>query len=115
MRSPVAPMNHDEIAAIALSFPGVTESSHFGKRDFRAPKIFLSLPAPQVANLNLKPDQQLMALDLYPGDFSPVPNAWGLKGWTVLHLDRCMEATARMAIEAAWRNVAPKKLVNGLK
>ena len=108
-------MTHDDIAAIALSFPGVTESAHFGKRDFRAPKIFLSLPTPDTANLNLKPDQQLMYLDLYPGVFSAVPNAWGLRGWTVMHLDRADDATARMAIEQAWRNVASKKLVEALK
>lgn len=37
-------MTHDDIAAIALSLPGVAESAHMGKRDFRAPKIFMSLP-----------------------------------------------------------------------
>ena len=103
-------MTHDDIAAIALSLPGATESAHFGKRDFRAPKIFLSLPTPETANLNLKPDQQLLFLDLYPGEFSALTNAWGLRGWTTLHLDRCEAATARMAIEAAWSNVAPAKL-----
>ena len=103
-------MTHDEIAAIALSLPGATESAHFGKRDFRAPKIFMSLPSETTANLNLKPDQQLMLADLYPREFSALPNAWGLRGWTTLHLDRCDETTARMAVETAWRNVAPKRL-----
>ena len=37
-------MTHDDIAAIALSLPGAVESAHFGKRDFRAPKVF-ALPA----------------------------------------------------------------------
>lgn len=103
-------MTHDDIAAIALSLPGAVESAHFGKRDFRAPKVFASLPTPDTANLNLAPDQQLMFVELYPGDFSPLPNKWGLRGWTALHLDRCEEATARMALEAAWNNVVPKKL-----
>lgn len=103
-------MTHDEIAAIALSLPGATESAHFGKRDFRAPKVFASLPTPETANLNLTPDQQLMFVDLYPGNFSPLTNAWGLRGWTTLHLDRCSDETARMAVEAAWRNVASAKL-----
>lgn len=103
-------MTHDDIATIALSFPGATESAHFGKRDFRAPKVFASLPTPRTANLNLTPDQQLMFVDLYPGDFTPLPNTWGLRGWTTLHLDHCEESTARMALEAAWANVAPKAL-----
>ena len=102
-------MTHDDIATIALSLPGATESAHFGKRDFRAPKIFMSLPSPDAANLNFTPDQQLMFLGLYPEAFSALPNKWGLRGWTTLHLDRCDEATARKAVEAAWNNVAPKK------
>lgn len=100
-------MTHDDIAAIALSFPGTVEAAHFGKRDFRASKIFLSLTSPDAANLNLTPDQQLMFLDLYPGEFSALANKWGQRGWTALHLDRCDEPTARKAIEAAWNNVAP--------
>ena len=103
-------MTHDDIATIALSLPGTTESAHFGKRDFRAPKIFLSLPSPATASLNFAPDQQLMFLGLYPGEFSALPNKWGQRGWTTLHLETCEEATARKAIEAAWNNVAPKKL-----
>ncbi|MGV3553106.1 MmcQ/YjbR family DNA-binding protein [Rhizobium sp.] len=108
-------MTHDDIATIALSFPGATESAHFGKRDFRAPKIFLSLPTAETANLNLTADQQQMFADLYPGEFAPIPNKWGQRGWTVMHLDRTDEATARRAIEAAWKNVAPKKLLDSLK
>jgi hypothetical protein len=102
-------MTHEDIAAIALALPGATESAHFGKRDFRAPKIFLSLPTPDTANLNFTPDQQLMFLGLYPEAFSALPNKWGQRGWTALHLDACEEATARKAIEAAWNNVAPVK------
>ncbi|CAN7433988.1 MmcQ/YjbR family DNA-binding protein [Rhizobium sp. LjRoot254] len=104
-------MTHDDITAIALSLPGATQSAHFGKRDFRAPKIFMSLPAETTANLNLKPDQQLMLLGLYPLEFSPLPNKWGQRGWTAMHLDRCNKTTAEMAVEMAWRNVAPKKLL----
>ena len=103
-------MTQDDIAAIALSLPGATESAHFGKRDFRAPKIFMSLPSPDTANLNFTPDQQLMFLGLYPEAFSALPNKWGLRGWTTLHLDRADEAAARKAVEAAWNNVAPRKL-----
>ena len=108
-------MTHDDIAAIALTLPGTIESAHFGKRDFRAPKIFLSLPTAKTANLNLTPDQQRMFLDLYPQEFSALPNKWGQRGWTALRLDRCAAATARMAVEAAWRNVAPKRRVDALK
>lgn len=108
-------MTPDTIAAIALSLPGTVESAHFGKRDFRAPKIFLSLPTENTANLNLTPDQQMMFAALYPDEFTPLPNKWGQRGWTSLHLDRTEESTARRAIEAAWRNVAPKALLDRIK
>ena len=104
-------MTHDQIAAIALALPGAIESAHFGKRDFRAPKVFMSLPAPGIANLNLKPDQQLMLSELYPLEFSALPNTWGLRGWSAFHLDATNETTARMAVEMAWRNVAGKALL----
>ena len=104
-------MTHDDIAAIALALPGTVESAHMGKRDFRAPKIFMSLPSPATANLCLTPDQQLMFAGLYPEAFVPLANKWGERGWTALHLDRCNETTAGMAVEAAWRNVAPRKLL----
>lgn len=104
-------MTHDDIAAIALSLPGTAESAHMGKRDFRAPKVFMSLPTPTTANLCLTPDQLLMFAGLYPQEFSALPNKWGERGWTTFHLDRTNETTARMAVEAAWRNVAPKKLL----
>lgn len=108
-------MTPTDIAAIALSFPGVTESAHFGKRDFRAPKIFLSLPTPTTANLNLTPDQQAMFVALYPDMFSALANAWGARGWTAFDLARADRDTARRAVEAAWRNVAPKRLLAALK
>lgn len=107
-------MTPTDIATIALSLPGTVESSHFGKRDFRAPKVFLSLPTDDTANLNLTPDQQLMFLGLYPSEFSALPNTWGQRGWTVLHLDKCDQATARMAVESAWKNVAPRKFLDSL-
>ena len=62
----------------------------------------------------LTPDQQLMFLGLYPGEVSALPNKWGQRGWTVLHLDRCEPATARHAIETAWRNVVPQKHLDNL-
>lgn len=102
-------MTPDDIATMALALPGTVEAAHFGKRDFRAPKIFLSLPSPGIANLNLAPDQQAMFVELYPEVFSPLPNAWGLRGWTSLRLDACTEETARMAVEAAWKTVVSKR------
>jgi hypothetical protein len=103
------PITHDTIAALALALPGTVESAHFGKRDFRAPSIFLTLPAEDEANLAFTPDQQAMFMALHPDAFSVVPNAWGARGWTTMHLERCPEEAARAAVEAAWRTVSGKR------
>ncbi len=42
--------------------------------------------------------------------FAPVAGAWGLKGWTLVTLDKIDAATLGHAMQMAWRNVAPKSL-----
>lgn len=99
-------MTEDEFATRALALPGTVESAHFGKRDFRAPKIFATLPLPGQAALKLSPDQQAMMLEMHAGLFSAIPNAWGQKGWTHLALADCPEDIAANALSMAWKNVA---------
>jgi hypothetical protein len=103
-------MTPDEFASLALSLPGVTESAHFGKRDFRAGgKIFATLPAETSANLKLTPDQQLMMVEMHAGLFAALPNAWGLRGWTSLALALAERDIALHALEIARENVLAKK------
>ena len=102
-------MTPDEFASLALSLPGVIESAHFGKRDFRAGTIFASLPSENTGNLKLTPDQQQWLLVLHPPLFSALPNAWGLRGWTTLHLPSVEREVALQALEMAWKNVTAKK------
>lgn len=49
-----------------------------------------------------------------PEDFVPVPGGWGRGGATRLRLSACDETTARGALLDAWRNVAPKTLLDAL-
>ena len=94
----------------ALTFPGATESAHFGKRDFRVgSKIFMTLPEDGLAVLKFTPEQQQMMMALYPDEVAPVGNAWGLKGWTEVRIAGLGEEVARHLIAAAWENVAPKR------
>jgi hypothetical protein len=112
-------MQQEELATIALSMSGTIEGAHFGKRDFRCGKIFMSLPATGRAHLYFTPDQQLMFIALYPTCFVPLAKSWGAKGWTALDLTACDEETARHAVETAWKNAAPspadRKAVGGIK
>jgi hypothetical protein len=99
-------LTEDEFAALALALAGSTESAHFGKRDFRAPKIFASLPRTDLAALKLSPDQQAMMVEMYGSLFSAIANAWGQKGWTHLALADCPQDIAEHALSMAWKNVA---------
>jgi hypothetical protein len=101
-------MTENEFAALALALPGTTESAHFGKRDFRAPKIFATLLRPGQAALNFLPDQQAMMVEMHAALFSAIPNAWGQKGWTHLALPQCPQDIAEHALSMAWKNVTAK-------
>ena len=96
-------MQEEDFVRAALSVSGASQSSHFGKRDFRIQnRIFATLPGEEVAVLKLTIDQQAMAESLYPNWVSPVPKAWGAKGWTRLHLPsaRLDAATHLLALAA---------------
>jgi hypothetical protein len=102
-------MTADEFAALALELPDAVEGAHFGKRDFRAGKIFASLPRLAQAALNFSPDQQAMMLEMHGALFSAIQNAWGAKGWTHLDIAACPPDIARSALSMAWENATAKK------
>ena len=101
-------MTPDAFASLALSLPGAVAGAHFGKRDFRNArgKIFASLPDETRAVVNFSPDQQALMVEMHGTLFSPLPNAWGLKGWTQLALEDCPEDIALRALEMALANLA---------
>ena len=105
----------DDFRRLALALPQAIESAHMGTVDFRCGKIFATLCNPDVewAMVKLTPDQQEMRVAAEPGIFVPVPGGWGKGGATRLRLAGCDEATARGALLDAWRNVAPKRLLDG--
>lgn len=104
----------DDFRRLALALPQAIESSHIGTVDFRCGKIFATLGNPDAAwaMVKLTPDQQDVRVAAEPAVFVPVPGGWGRGGATRLRLAACDEATARGALLDAWRNVAPKKLLD---
>ena len=46
-----------------------------------------------------------------PAAFKPAAGAWGKGGATIITLADAHEDTVRMALNAAWRNTAPKRLL----
>jgi hypothetical protein len=97
----------------ALSLPGVVEGSHMGHADFRVGgKIFASIgPDEDSAMVKLGPDDQADLIGEGKGPYQPASGQWGVRGCTIITLRRASEPKVRRAIAAAWRNVAPKRLV----
>ncbi|MGI8978849.1 MAG: MmcQ/YjbR family DNA-binding protein [Pirellulaceae bacterium] len=97
----------------ALSFPETAEASHMGHPDFRVRgKIFATLgPDEDWGMVKLTPEQQAPLVQDRPAIFQPASGAWGRRGCTIIQLKRADKLLVRQALLLAWRNTAPKKLV----
>jgi hypothetical protein len=107
------PVTPSQFREIALSFPETKEHSHMNHPDFRvAGKIFATLGYPDKSwgMVKLTPEQQAELLHDEPKVFAPAAGTWGRKGSTTVHLKSAKKQTVRRALQAAWRNIAPKSL-----
>jgi hypothetical protein len=102
-----------EFRRMALSLPDVSEASHMAHPDFRVGgKIFATLgyPTNRFGVVMLSPtDQDLMTTD-HPKIFAPVRGSWGAAGATTVLLRHARKRAVAVALEAAWRKRAPKRL-----
>jgi hypothetical protein len=103
----------NEFRSLALSFPEASEEAHMGHPDFRVGgKIFATLgPNEDWGMVKVTPEQQASFMRLEPHVFKPASGAWGQRGSTIVTLRDADELTVRQALSAAWRNTAPKRLV----
>ena len=101
---------------IALSLPETEERQHMSHPDFRiAGKIFATLGYPDKTRgmVKLSPEEQHYFSKDYPDVFIPVKGTWGRRGATSVQLKAANKDFLAKAIQAAWRNTAPKRLVKG--
>jgi hypothetical protein len=99
---------------IALSLPEAEERQHMNHPDFRvAGKVFATLgyPDESYGMVKLSPEDQHYFSKDDPEVFAPVKGAWGRSGATTVQLKSAMKVALRKALEAAWRNTAPKRLL----
>jgi hypothetical protein len=84
-----------------------------GHPDFRVGgKIFASLgPDEDWGMVKLAAAEQASFIASAADAFKPASGAWGRWGCTIITLRQARVAAVRPALIAAWRNVAPKKLV----
>jgi hypothetical protein len=106
-------MTNNDFRRMALSFTETEERAHMSHPDFRvAGKIFATLGYPDKTwgMVKLTPEQQAELVHDEPKAFSPCNGAWGRQGATNVRLKLVKKAMLYRALEAAWRNTAPRKL-----
>mgnify|MGYP000846274517 CR=1 FL=1 len=96
---------------IALAMPDASEAPHFDLASFRAGgKIFATLSEKDArAMVKLTVEQQEVMTAAEPGIFERIPNAWGDKGATWMHLKRADAQTIRSALATSHANALAKK------
>ena len=106
-------MTAKKFRSLALRLPEASEEAHMGHPDFRVGgKIFATLgPDEDWGMVKLTPEQQANYLRAEPDVFHPASGAWGRGGCTIVRLRNAKELTVRHALLEAWRNTAPKRLV----
>jgi hypothetical protein len=105
-------MTPDEFRKIALEIPTAVERSHMNHPDFRlGGKIFASLGVPDKnwGMVKLTPEQQCESMKNAPEVFKPCSGAWGRQGATNVYLAAAKQSVVRAALEAAAKNVGPRK------
>lgn len=61
--------------------------------------------------VKLTPEQQEAFVSAEPDVFAPVKGRWGRRGCTNVRLRAAKARSLRVALAAAWGNVAPRQLV----
>jgi hypothetical protein len=109
-------MTAKDFRKLALALPQTEEHAHMSHPDFRvAGKIFATLGYPDKTRgmVKLSPEDQHYFSKDYPDTFVPVKGVWGRRGATSVHLKAAKKDVLSKAIAAAWRNTAPKRLLEG--
>jgi hypothetical protein len=99
---------------LALSLPETEERQHMDHPDFRvAGKIFATLGYPDKtrAMVKLSPEAQHYFSKDHPDVFIPLKGTWGRRGATSVQLKAATKDVMTKAIQAAWRNTAPRRLL----
>jgi hypothetical protein len=113
-KTPKKGFTANQFRRMALTLPGTSESAHMNHPDFRVEgKIFATLGYPDktCGMVKLTPAQQKEFVRGDPEVFDPCNGAWGRRGATNVRLDLVAKDTLWRALATAWRNTAPKHLL----
>lgn len=105
-------MTIEHFKTLARSLPGTEENPHFDRIAFKVAgkRIFATLHEESASvNLKLNPVDQSVFCDFGKGAVYPVPNKWGLQGWTTFELKKIPKQLMLDALETAHKEVMKKK------
>jgi predicted DNA-binding protein (MmcQ/YjbR family) len=102
-----------EFKELALSFPNTIEAPHFDRTAFKVAdkRIFATLHEESgKANLKFSKKDQNFFCSLDKKAIYPVPNKWGLQGWTTFELKRISNGIMLDALNTAFKEVFKSKI-----
>lgn len=100
----------------ALALPETTEEPHFEKTSFRVKKKIIVTYDQQtgLACFRFTETDQYVFGTIDRTAIYPVPNKWGLQGWTRVHLDKITDDLLADLLRTAYCTVAPPKLAKAV-
>ena len=105
-------MTIEEFRELALSFPGTVEAPHFDRTAFKVvnTNIFATLHEnSRTANLKFSENDQSVFCSFDKDTVYPVPNKWGLHGWTTFELKNAPKELMLDALDTAYKEVFKSK------
>jgi hypothetical protein len=105
-------MTTSNFKSLALSFPDTEANPHFERIAFKVTgkRIFATLhEETATVNLKLSPVDQSVFSDFGKKAVYPVPNKWGLQGWTTFELKKVPKELMGDALDTAYKEVMKAK------
>jgi len=105
-------MTSAQFRKLALSFENTEEYPHFDRAAFKikGKRIFATLHEESLtANLKLNPFDQSAFVTYGKGAIYPVPNKWGLQGWTTFEIKKVPKDLLQDALTTAYAEADKKK------
>ncbi len=105
-------MTTEAFREMALSFPGTIENPHFDRAAFKVinKRIFATLhEASETVNIKFFKTDQPVFCSFDSKTVYPVPNKWGLDGWTTFELKKVPNELMLDALNTAYQDVLMPK------
>ena len=102
----------NEFKELALNFEGATAAPHFHRIAYKSKKTFTTLDEKEESiNVLLTPIQQSIYTTIDKKMIFPVPNKWGLQGWTTIELSLIEHDLLLEILTLAYENSLGKKSI----